>query len=65
MTRFKVIFADRSMEVHQAARVEAAGGQVRLLGEGGEEVAAWDAGEIDSVQEVTEPEDRAEPQWSD
>mgnify|MGYP006277671029 CR=1 FL=1 len=65
MPRFKVIFADRSMEVLQAARVEASGGQVRLVGEGGEEVAAWDAGEIDSIQEVDEPDDRAEPQWSD
>lgn len=65
MTRFKVIFADRSMEVRQAARVETSAGRVRLVGEGGEEVAAWDADEIDSIQEVTEPEDRAEPQWSD
>jgi len=65
MTRFKVIFADRSMEVRQAARVETAGGRVRLVGEGGEEVAAWDADEIESIQEVDEPEDRAQPQWSD
>lgn len=65
MTRFKVIFRDRSMEVRQAARVETAAGRVRLVGEGGEEVAAWDADEIDSIQEVEEPEDRAQPQWSD
>lgn len=65
MTRFKVIFADRSIEVRRAARVEKAGDRVRLVGEGGEEVAAWDADEIDSIQEVTEPEDRAQPQWSD
>lgn len=65
MTRLKVIFRDRSMEVRQAARVETADGRVRLVGEGGEEVAAWDADEIDSIQEVEEPEDRAQPQWSD
>ena len=65
MTRFKVIFRDRSIEVHQADRVVTSGNRVRLGDEGGEEVAAWDAGEVDSIQEVEEPDDRAQPQWSD
>ncbi len=64
MPRFKVIFRDRSMEVRRAARVETAGDRVRLLDEGGEEVAAWDADEVRSIQEVEEPDDRAEPRWS-
>lgn len=65
MPRFKVIFRDRSIEVHQADRVVTSGDRVRLVDEGGEEVAAWDAAEVDSIQEVEEPDDRAQPQWSD
>lgn len=64
MTRFKVIFRDRSMEIHQADRVDEAGGRVRLLDDAGGEVAAWDAGEVRSIQEVEERDDRSEPQWS-
>lgn len=64
MTRFKVIFRDRSMEIRQAARVVESGDRVRLVDEAGEEVAAWDAGEIRSIQEVEERDDRSEPQWS-
>ena len=65
MPRFKVIFRDRSIEIHQAERVVASGDRVRLVDGAGEEVAAWDAGVIDSIQEVEEPDDRAQPQWSD
>lgn len=64
MTRFKVIFRDRSMEIHQAARVDRAGERVRLVDDGGDEVAAWDADEVRSIQEVEERDDRSEPQWS-
>lgn len=64
MTRFKVIFRDRSMEIRQADRVEKAGGRVRLVDDAGEEVASWDAGEVRSIQEVEERDDRSEPQWS-
>lgn len=64
MTRFKVIFRDRSMEIRQAARVVESGDRVRLVDEAGEEVAAWDAGEIRSIQEVEERDDRSEPRWS-
>jgi hypothetical protein len=64
MTRFKVIFRDRSMEIHRAARVEQAGDRVRLVDDAGDEVAAWDAGEVRSIQEVEERDDRSEPQWS-
>lgn len=65
MPRFKVIFRDRTMEIRQAARVDAGGDRVRLLDGDGQEVAAWDATEIRSIQEVEEPEDRPEPRWSD
>jgi hypothetical protein len=65
MPRFKVIFRDRRIEVFQADRVDTSGDRVRLVDEGGEEVAAWDAGEVASIQEVEEPSDRSEPQWSD
>lgn len=65
MTRFKVVFEDRSIEVVQAARVEQADGRVRLVDGSGEEVAGWAAGEVRSIQEVEEPDDRAQPQWSD
>lgn len=64
MTRFKVIFRDRTMEIRQADRVEKAGGRVRLVDDAGEEVASWDAGEVRSIQEVEERDDRSEPQWS-
>ncbi|MFW6192874.1 MAG: hypothetical protein ACOC83_05265 [Gemmatimonadota bacterium] len=64
MTRFKVIFRDRSIEIRQAARVEEQGGRVRLVDDAGEEVASWDAGEIRSIQEVDERDDRSEPRWS-
>lgn len=65
MPRFKVIFRDQSIEVREADRVVTSGDRVRLVDEGGEEVAAWDTGEVVSIQEVEEPDDRAQPQWSD
>ena len=65
MPRFKVIFRDQSMEVFPADRVVTSDDRVRLLDRGGEEVAAWDAGEVTSIQEVEEPGERAQPQWSD
>lgn len=65
MPRLKVIFRDRRIEVREAARVVETGGRVRLLDEGGDEVAAWDADEVSSVQEVEERGDRSQPQWSE
>lgn len=65
MPRFKVIFRDQSIEVYQADRVVAAGERVRLMDEGGAEVAAWGATEVTSIQEVEEPGERAQPRWSD
>lgn len=65
MPRFKVIFRDQSIEVFRADRVVTSGDRVRLVDRGGGEVAAWDAGEVTSIQEVEEPGDRAEPRWSD
>jgi hypothetical protein len=65
MPRFKVIFRDQSIEVREADRVVTSGDRVRLVDGGGEEVAAWDTAEVVSIQEVEEPDDRAQPQWSD
>jgi len=65
MPRFKVIFRDQSIEVFQADRVVTSGERVRLVGEGGGEVAGWDAAEVTSIQEVEESGERPEPRWSD
>lgn len=65
MPRFKVVFRDQRIEVFQAERVVTSGDRVGLVDPGGEEVAAWDAGEVASIQEIEEPDERAEPQWSD
>jgi hypothetical protein len=64
MTRFKVIFRDRSIQIFQADRVVTSGDRVRLVDEEGEEVASWDGEAVASIQEVEEPDERAEPQWS-
>lgn len=52
MTRFKVTFRDRTIEIHQADRVVDRHGKVRLLDGDGEEVASWDGDEVHAIQEV-------------
>lgn len=54
MTRYKVIFQDRSIEIHQADRIVNAYGEVRLMDDDHEEVASWDEEEIHSIQEIEE-----------
>lgn len=54
MTRFKVTFRDRSIEIYRADRVVTARGEVRLLDADDGEVAAWDEEEVHAVQEVEE-----------
>lgn len=65
MPRLDVLFRDQSIEVGGVCRVVSSGDRVRLVGEGGEEVAARDTAEVVSVQAVGEPDDRARPQRSD
>lgn len=54
MTRYKVTFRDRSIEIHQADRVVNAYGEVRLMDGDDREVASWDEEEVHAVQEVDE-----------
>lgn len=56
MTRFKVTFRDRSMEIYRADRVVSAYGEVRLMDGDDREVASWDEDEVHSIQEVEEDE---------
>ena len=54
MTQFKVTLRDRSIQMVQADRMVDAYGEVRLLDEDGEEVAAWDEEEVRAVQKIDE-----------
>lgn len=54
MTRYKVTFRDRSIEIFQADRIVDAYGEVRLMGSDDREVASWDQEEVHAIQEVEE-----------
>lgn len=54
MTRFKVTFRDRSIEIYRADRVVTAYGEVRLMDDDDREVAAWDEDDVHAIQEVDE-----------
>ncbi|MDP2497803.1 MAG: hypothetical protein Q8W44_07390 [Candidatus Palauibacterales bacterium] len=56
MTRFKVTFRDRSIEIYQADRVVDAYGEVRLMDSDDREVASWDEEEVHAIQEVEDEE---------
>lgn len=56
MTRFKVTFRDRSIEIYRADRVVTAYGEVRLMDADDSEVASWNEEQVHSIQEVEEDE---------
>ena len=50
MDRLRVTFTDMSIEIHEAKRVVHAYGRVRLMDDDNQEVASWDADEVEAIQ---------------